>query len=65
MSSFKMESNNLVGKEFKIDPVCEMKVNPSNPAFQTRYRDEIFYFCSEACKFLFERDPEKYINSPQ
>lgn len=55
MSSFKMKSNNLAGKEFKVEP--------SNQAFQTRYRDEIF--SSEACKFPFERDPEKYLNSPQ
>lgn len=63
MSSFKVDSNNLVGKEFKVDPVCEMKVDYSNPAFQTRYRDEIF--SSEACKFPFEKDPEKYLNSSQ
>jgi Cu+-exporting ATPase len=60
-----MKSDNLAGKEFRVDPVCGMKVDPSNTAFQTRYRDEKYYFCSEACKFLFERDPEKYLNSPQ
>lgn len=58
-----MKSMNLVGKEFKIDPVCKMKVDPSNSPFQVRYQDENFSFCSEPCKYLFERDPEKYIRS--
>lgn len=60
-----MKSIDLVGKEFKVDPVCGMKVDPSNAPFQIRYQNEEVRFCSELCKHLFERDPEKYIQSSQ
>lgn len=65
MSGFKMKPINLAGKEIKVDPVCGMEVDTSNPAFQTRHLDKHYYFCSEACKFLFGRIPEKYIQSSQ
>jgi Cu+-exporting ATPase len=56
-----MKSFKPVGKEFKVDPVCGMKVDPVNPPFRVRYKGEPHYFCSEVCKHLFERVPEKYI----
>lgn len=45
----------------KIDPVCEMKVDPKNPPFQVIHKGMTYYFCSEVCKHLFERVPDQYI----
>ncbi|MBI3170731.1 MAG: YHS domain-containing protein [Chloroflexi bacterium] len=51
------------GQEYEIDPVCEMKVDPQNPPFQVSFKERTYYFCSEACKHLFQHDPEKYVKS--
>jgi P-type Cu+ transporter len=61
MSGFNMQSLTQTGKDYKIDPVCGMKVDSIKPPFQARYKNEIHYFCSEACKHLFEREPGKYV----
>jgi Cu+-exporting ATPase len=50
---------------YEIDPVCEMKVDPDNPPFKSTYNGKTYYFCSEACKILFERMPEKYIKADE
>lgn len=42
------------------DPVCGMQlVNTSAPA-KSEYKGVTYYFCSAACKTVFERNPEKY-----
>ena len=61
MSGFNMQRFNAAGLAFEIDPVCEMKVDPQNPPFKILYKGSTYYFCSEICKHLFERMPEKYI----
>ena len=61
MSGFNMQRFNATGQGFKIDPVCEMKVDLQNPPFKIPHRDKTYYFCSDVCKHLFERMPEKYI----
>ena len=61
MSRYKMHHVHGAGHDVETDPVCEMKVDPKNPPFSIRYKGRTYYFCSEACKFLFEREPEKYI----
>ncbi len=63
MSGFNMQRFNATGLAFEIDPVCEMKVDPQNPPFKIVFRDKTYYFCSEICKHLFERMPEKYIKT--
>ena len=65
MSRFKMKSFNPAGKDFKVDPVCGMKVDSLNPPFQAHYQNKNYKFCSEICRYLFERDPEKYIHQSQ
>lgn len=44
-----------------IDPVCDMKVDPQHAAASFEYKGQVYYFCSQLCKSLFERDPEKYV----
>ena len=61
MSGFNMQRFNAAGLAFEIDPVCEMKVDPQNPPFKILQKGKTYYFCSEVCKHLFERMPEKYI----
>ena len=61
MSGFNKQRFNAAGQAFEIDPVCEMKVDSQNPAFKILYKNKTYYFCSEICKHLFERTPEKYI----
>jgi YHS domain-containing protein len=66
MVSFNMKKfNNASGQAFVIDPVCEMKVDPQSPPFKMTLNGKTYYFCSEACKQVFERMPEKYIKADE
>lgn len=58
-----MQTFHPTSQTFEIDPVCEMKVNPLNPPAKTLYHGRTYYFCSELCKRLFEREPGKYIEA--
>lgn len=42
------------------DPVCGMRIEPSQAAAETNYQGQLYYFCSEECKSKFDRDPQKY-----
>ena len=46
------------------DPVCGMIVNPQN-AITVRYQGQTYYFCSQMCKMMFEREPGKYVTAPR
>lgn len=46
------------------DPVCGMTVNPQN-AITVRYQGQTYYFCSQMCRMMFERQPEKYVMAAQ
>ena len=38
--------------------------DPAQISFrQTEFRGEIFHTCSDGCKWVFEREPEKYIQA--
>jgi len=43
-----------------IDPVCRIEVDEKS-AIKTEYKGKTYYFCAPGCKFLFEKDPEKYL----
>lgn len=43
------------------DPVCGMAVDPKNPGAKTVYAGKTYYFCSQADKEKFDRDPETYL----
>ena len=45
------------------DPVCGMAVNPQNASASAQYKGQTYYFCSQLCKSMFEREPEKYVTS--
>ena len=44
----------------ELDIVCGMEVsNKTN--YKVKYKNRIYFFCSDGCKSHFEMDPEKYI----
>lgn len=44
-----------------IDPVCGMKVDVNETDLVTTYQGQDYYFCAEACRRTFEKDPQVYI----
>lgn len=45
-----------------LDPVCKMEINPESAEAQSDYQGVTFYFCSEACKQKFDREPLRYLD---
>jgi YHS domain-containing protein len=43
------------------DPVCGMEVSRQKAAAVTQYHGKTYYFCAEACRQAFDRNPEKYL----
>ena len=42
------------------DPVCGMQIAETAAPAKSEYKTKTYYFCSPACKGVFERNPEKY-----
>ena len=42
------------------DPVCGMQVDPRTAAAQSTYLGKTYYFCAEACKQQFDKNPAQY-----
>ena len=47
------------------DPVCGMLVNSDHASASILYQGQTYYFCSQLCKTMFEREPEKYVKSEE
>ncbi len=45
------------------DPVCGMDVQPEQAAGQSEFQGKTYYFCCDACKAKFDREPEKFAGS--
>jgi Cu+-exporting ATPase len=45
------------------DPVCGMKVDPSEAAASMEHHGATVYFCSESCAAKFRAAPEKYVQA--
>lgn len=43
------------------DPVCGMKVDPSNAAASIEYQGATVYFCSQGCAAKFRAAPQEYL----
>lgn len=43
------------------DPVCKMTVTEETAAGISRYKDQIYYFCSLICKDRFDENPDFYL----
>ena len=42
------------------DPVCGMTIEESEAAATVRYGEQVYWFCSLACKARFEEHPDRY-----
>jgi YHS domain-containing protein len=42
------------------DPVCGMAVDEKRSNLRSEHDGTFFYFCSEACKAAFDKDPHRY-----
>ena len=43
------------------DPVCGMMVDEKTARWKAAYAGRTYYFCAEACRRTFEKDPKKYV----
>jgi YHS domain-containing protein len=44
-----------------VDPVCGMKVDPQSSDIMSTYGQNDYYFCANACRKVFDDNPEKYL----
>ena len=61
MSGFNMNPSTKPGQPVVIDLVCDMNVDAENPPFKWMYQGKAYCFCSDVCRQLFQREPQKYI----
>jgi Cu+-exporting ATPase len=54
-----IEEEKLLLEEEVIDPICGMKIIPSQ-SIEYTYKGKKYYFCNPSCEAEFKRDPEKY-----
>ena len=46
-----------------IDPVCGVILTSRTTFTQSNYKGKIYYFCSNADKDAFDKNPEKYLKN--
>lgn len=49
------------GSKTVVDPVCGMDVTMGKTPFMVHYQGAGYYFCAEACRKAFEKDPGRYL----
>jgi Cu+-exporting ATPase len=42
------------------DPVCGAAVDPNGAPAHSRHAGEKYFFCSSACREVFDSDPKRY-----
>ena len=47
-----------------IDPVCGMKIDPTDAAATRDHDGTTIYFCSKGCAETFDADPHRYAHGP-
>jgi YHS domain-containing protein len=45
------------------DLVCGMSVNEKTAKFKSEHKGKTYYFCSQACKTTFDKNPARYTGS--
>jgi Cu+-exporting ATPase len=45
------------------DPVCGMMVDEKTAKLKSDYMGKTYYFCNQACKTTFDKNPTKYTGS--
>lgn len=59
--AIKLKKGGIAMKSLKIDPVCGMKVDPSETAIVATHDGCSYYFCADGCRKAFEANPGKYL----
>src|SRR4030043_197063 len=44
------------------DPVCRMTIDDKDAVATSRYKGTTYYFCSEACKENFDKNPDAFVS---
>lgn len=44
-----------------VDPVCGMSVDKASAKWKSEYQGSTYYFCSEVCKTMFDKEPAKHL----
>ena len=47
-----------------VDPVCGMKIDPTDAAATRDHDGTTIYFCSKGCAETFDADPHRYAHGP-
>jgi len=42
------------------DPVCGMNVDEKTGTLKSEYMGKTYYFCSQSCKEVFEKNPKRF-----
>jgi YHS domain-containing protein len=42
------------------DPVCHMDIDEKNAEYSSQYGGQKYYFCSDACKESFDKEPQRF-----
>lgn len=48
-------------EQLVTDPVCQMKIRPSEAVAQVEHEGTTYYFCSQDCADSFRESPEDYV----
>lgn len=48
-------------EQLVTDPVCQMKIKPSEAVATIEHDGTAYYFCSQDCADSFKESPEDYI----
>lgn len=51
----------MAGDEQVTDPVCGMKIRPSEAVASAEHKGTTYYFCSQDCADSFRQSPEDYV----
>lgn len=44
------------------DPVCGMDVDGKTTQFKSEHIGKIYYFCSQSCKTVFDKNPMRFMS---
>jgi Cu+-exporting ATPase len=47
------------------DPICGMNVNEKTAKIKSEYNGKTYYFCNQACKATFDKNPIRYAGGPE
>ena len=61
-----MGAASAVARAFAKDPICGMNVDADKAKAAgrtTEFQGNTYYFCTDACKMKFDKDPTRYISA--